>query len=102
MFDADLGEFDADVCDECGETFLDSESMETLEARAKKVGVWGLGEKRKVVKSGNSLVIRIPARLSKHLKLKSGTRSTSIPRATTGLSSTSIPDALLKPRRHNA
>lgn len=73
MFGADLGEFDAEVCDECGETFLDSGSMKTLETRAKKAGVWGLGEKLKVVKSGNSLVIRIPARLAKHLKLKSGT-----------------------------
>lgn len=72
MFGVDLGEFDATVCDSCGETLLSSEAMDELEVRAKKLGVWGLATKVKVVKSGNSLVIRVPAALARYLKIELG------------------------------
>ncbi|MHB8585058.1 MAG: AbrB/MazE/SpoVT family DNA-binding domain-containing protein [Thermoplasmatota archaeon] len=73
MFGIDLGEFDAEVCNACGETFLDEAQMAELEQRARRAGVWGLGQKVKVAKSGNSLVLRIPADLARFLKLKAGT-----------------------------
>lgn len=72
MFGVDLGTFDAEVCDHCGESFLTSESMDRLEARAKELGLWGLASKVKVVRSGNSLVVRIPSPLARYLKMKSG------------------------------
>lgn len=72
MFGVDLGEFDGRVCESCGESFLEAEAMDRLEIRAKKLGVWGLASKVKIVKSGNSLVLRIPAALAKYLKMKRG------------------------------
>lgn len=73
MFGVDLGEFEAEVCPACGESFLTEAAMEELERRARDAGVWGLGQKLKVTKSGNSLVLRIPADLAKFLKLRAGT-----------------------------
>jgi hypothetical protein len=72
MFGVDLGTYDGDVCDNCGESFLGSEAMKGLEDRAKELGLWGLGTKVKVVRSGNSLVVRIPASLARQLKIKAG------------------------------
>lgn len=72
MFGVSLGSFPAEQCGSCSEAFLDEDAMAELEKRAKAAGVWGLGKKAKVVKSGNSLVIRIPADLARHLKLRAG------------------------------
>lgn len=73
MFGVSLGDFPAEKCGACGEAYLDEAAMEELERRAKAAGIWGLGKKARVVKSGNSLVIRIPTDLAKHLKLRAGT-----------------------------
>lgn len=72
MFGVDLGEFDAEVCNACGERIFDEAAARQMEARAKKGGIWGLGRKQKVAKSGNSMVVRIPADLAKYLHLKPG------------------------------
>jgi hypothetical protein len=72
MFGIDLGEYEAEVCDKCGEAFFTSESVDKIEARAKELGLWGLASKVKVARSGNSLVIRVPSRLAGYLKMKSG------------------------------
>lgn len=73
MFGVALGDFPGEKCSACSETFLDEASMVELEKRARAAGLWGLGKKARVAKSGNSLVIRIPTALAKHLKLKAGT-----------------------------
>ncbi len=72
MFGADLGTYDAEACDRCGESFLTGESMDGVEARAKALGLWGLAAKVKVGRSGNSLVVRIPSPLARYLKIKNG------------------------------
>lgn len=72
MFGVDLGTYEGEVCDKCGESFLSSESMERVEVRAKELGLWGLASKVKVVRSGNSLVVRIPSPLARYLKIRSG------------------------------
>ncbi|MFQ6136360.1 MAG: YgiT-type zinc finger protein [Candidatus Hydrothermarchaeales archaeon] len=72
MFGVFLGKFPAEICDECGESFLDGEAVEKIEHKAKELGIWGLAEKLRVVKSGNSLVIRIPAKIAKFLDLSAG------------------------------
>lgn len=69
MFGVALGKFPAEICDKCSESFLDEEAMKKIEHRAKELGIWGLAEKLKVVKSGNSLVVRIPAKLARFLDL---------------------------------
>lgn len=72
MFGIDLGEYPAEVCDSCGESFVDQAAMGKIEARAKKLGLWGLAKKVSIAKSGNSLVVRIPAELARFLRLKGG------------------------------
>jgi len=72
MFGVDLGTYEAEVCNDCGETFLTGESVDKIEARAKELGLWGLASKVKVARSGNSLVVRIPSPLARYLDLKSG------------------------------
>jgi len=72
MFGIDLGEYPADICDSCGESFVDQDAMKKIEARAKEMGLWGLAKKVSIAKSGNSLVVRIPAELARLLRLKGG------------------------------
>lgn len=72
MFGISLGEYDAEICDKCGEAFFTLDTMDKMEARAKELGVWGLAKNLKVVKSGNSLSVRIPAKVAKFLDIKEG------------------------------
>lgn len=72
MFGISLGRFEAEVCDKCGESFMDEITMQKIEAKAKVLGVWGLSKKIKVVKSGNSLSVRIPAKIAEYLDLAEG------------------------------
>lgn len=72
MFGVELGEYEGEACGSCGETFLGEEAMKELESRARAAGIWGLGKKARVAKSGNSLVIRIPAEMAKFLRIKAG------------------------------
>lgn len=72
MFGVDLGTYDAEVCDECGEVFFTSESVDKIEKRAKALGLWGLASKVRVARSGNSLVVRIPSPLARYLDIRSG------------------------------
>ena len=72
MFGIDLGEYSAEICDSCGESFVDQDAMRKIEARAKEMGLWGLAKKVSIAKSGNSLVVRIPAKLARFLRLKGG------------------------------
>lgn len=37
----DLGTYRALVCDACGDAYLGTEAMAKIEARAKRVGLWG-------------------------------------------------------------
>jgi hypothetical protein len=72
MVGIDLGEYPAEICDSCGESFVDQDAMKKIEARAKEMGLWGLAKKVSIAKSGNSLVVRIPAELARFLRLKGG------------------------------
>lgn len=72
MFGVYLGKFPADVCSKCGESFTDAETTRKIERIAKKKGIWGLGVKTKITKTGNSLAVRIPKKIADFLKLKKG------------------------------
>ena len=72
MFGTYLGEFQADICSKCGESFTDSATIKKIEESAKEKGIWGLSAKTKITKTGNSLAIRIPKKLAEYLKLKNG------------------------------
>lgn len=67
-----LGEFPAQVCNHCNESFTDSITTKHIEEVAKQKGVWGLGKKTKITRSGNSLAVRIPKEVATYLKLHEG------------------------------
>jgi len=72
LFGEYLGEFPAEVCSKCKESFTDTETTKKIEESAKKKGVWGLGSKTKVTMTGNSLAVRIPKKIVDYMKLKNG------------------------------
>jgi len=72
MFGVNLGRFTEWVCNSCGESFTDENTTQAIIDLAKQKGIWGLGKKVKVVKSGNSLVIRIPVEIADFMGLEKG------------------------------
>ena len=72
MFGVYLGEFPAEVCTKCNESFTDEDTTKSIETIAKKKGIWGLGRKTKITKTGNSLAVRIPKNIVDYLNLKVG------------------------------
>ena len=72
MFGVYLGEFPAEICTKCNESFTDSTTTKKIQEVAKKKGIWGLSAVTKITKTGNSLAIRIPKRLIDYLNLKEG------------------------------
>jgi YgiT-type zinc finger domain-containing protein len=72
MFGVYLGEFPADICTKCGESFTDSKTTKMIEDAAKKKGIWGLGATTRITKTGNSLAVRIPKKIADYLKLQNG------------------------------
>lgn len=72
MFGIYLGEFPAEICSKCNESFTDEKTTRAIEEVAKKKGIWGLGKKTKITKTGNSLAVRIPKEIANFLKLKEG------------------------------
>lgn len=72
MFGIYLGEFPAEICSKCDESFTDEKTTRAIEEAAKKKGIWGLGKKTKITRTGNSLAVRIPKEIANFLKLKEG------------------------------
>jgi len=72
MFGLSLGRYQAEICEACGESFLDTSAIEKIEKKAKELGIRGLAKKVTVRRSGNSLVVRIPSELVKFVGLKEG------------------------------
>ena len=67
---AELGEFDAEVCGKCGETFFTEEASAAIEAKAKEMGIWGIGRSSKIGYAGNALIVRIPKNVAAFMGLK--------------------------------
>ncbi len=67
-----LGEYPAEICKSCGESFVDSEAMRKIEEKAREKGVWGIGKKIKITKVGNSIAIRIPKIIADFMHLHEG------------------------------
>ena len=72
MFGVYLGEFPAEICNQCGESFTDEKTTVAIEEVAKKKGLLGLGKKTKITKTGNSLAVSIPKKIADFLKLTEG------------------------------
>lgn len=72
MFGEYLGEFPAEICTKCGESFTDEETTRKIELEAKKKGIWGLEKKTTITRTGNSLAVRIPKPIAEYLILREG------------------------------
>ncbi len=72
MFGVYLGEFPAQICSKCGESFTDESITREIEQKAREKGIWGLGKKTKITRTGNSLAVRIPKEIATFLHLKEG------------------------------
>ncbi len=67
-----IGNFDALVCNHCGETLFESAASDKIEAEVKHRGLWGLRARTKVSEVGNALDVRIPKALAQFLSLEKG------------------------------
>lgn len=67
-----LGNFEAHVCEKCGETYFNEKTAEKIQQRSKQLGLFGLARKAKIAEIGNSIAIRIPKEIAEFLKLKKG------------------------------
>ena len=65
FFGIDFGARKVEVCMKCGEEYLDEKTLGEIEKEVKKKKIFGLEQKVRVTKSGNSLVIRIPPAIAK-------------------------------------
>lgn len=72
MYGVYLGEFPAEICSKCNESFTDAKTTKKIEGAAKRKGVWGLSAVTKITKTGNSLAVRVPKKIVDYLNLKSG------------------------------
>ncbi|MBI2666446.1 YgiT-type zinc finger protein [Candidatus Woesearchaeota archaeon] len=67
-----VGEFPAQVCVACGETFFSEENSKKITEVTKAKGLFGLGARTKIGEAGSTLDIRLPQKIIQFLKLKKG------------------------------
>lgn len=70
FFGIDFGERPCEVCTSCGSEFLEDNTLKDIEEEVKKKSLFGLEEQVRVVKSGNSLVLRIPPGIARFTGVK--------------------------------
>ncbi len=75
LFGVDVGTYPGEKCSSCGEVFTDSEVMKKIETIAKQKGIWGLGKKTLIAKTGNSLAVRIPKAIADFVGIKEGSEA---------------------------
>lgn len=74
-----VGKFQAEVCESCGETFFDEETSRKITAATKSKGLFGLGAKTKIGRSGTALDIRLPKKIIEFSHLRKGEEVTIYP-----------------------
>lgn len=72
LYGVDIGKFNAEVCNKCGEIFFDENTSKKMTEIAKKKGLWGLQAKTKIGQAGTTLDIRLPKKIIEFLDLKKG------------------------------
>lgn len=70
FFGIDFGQRKCEVCTSCGSEFLDDETLQKIETEIKNRKLFALERKVSVVKSGNSLVLRIPPEIARFAQIK--------------------------------
>ena len=72
MYGVNLGRFQAEVCNKCGEIFFDEKTSDEIDGIAKKKGLWGLDAHTKVNRVGTSMAITINKKIADFVNLKKG------------------------------
>ena len=67
-----LGKFEAEVCNRCGEQVFDEDIGDKIEKKSKELGLWGLQAKVKVNQLGNRIAVTVTKPISEFLKLIKG------------------------------
>ena len=60
FYGIDFGVRECEVCTDCNIEYLDQETLGEVEKEVKKRGLFNLGQRVSITKSGNSLVVRLP------------------------------------------
>lgn len=72
----DCGTLNVEKCPKCGAEYFPEETMEIVEKKLKQANLWGVPrEEVRFWKSGNSLVVRIPATILNLLGIKEGDKA---------------------------
>ncbi len=72
LYNENLGKFEEDVCDNCGEKFFSEGTSAMIDIKAKEMGLWGLEAHTSIGAAGNSLDIRINKNIAKFLGVRKG------------------------------
>ena len=72
LYNENIGRFEAEVCDNCGERFFSEEISARIDKKSKELGLWGLEAHTNVGAAGNSLDIRLNKNIAKFLGVKKG------------------------------
>lgn len=79
-FGVSLGNFPAETCEKCGETYYDEDTAGKIQQKSKELGLFGLARKVKVAEIGNSIAIRIPKEIASFMSLEKGMEVTIMPK----------------------
>ena len=74
-----LGKFEAEVCEKCGETVFDEDVTQKVAEIAKKKGLYGLASRVKISQVGNSIALIINKKIARFANLKRGEEVTLYP-----------------------
>ncbi|MBS3156629.1 hypothetical protein J4442_00450 [Candidatus Woesearchaeota archaeon] len=72
IYGVNVGRFEAEVCDKCGETYFSEETSDRISEETKKLGLWGLESRTKIGVVGTTLDLRFNKKLIEFLKLRKG------------------------------
>ncbi len=67
-----VGDYEAEVCPDCGEVFFTEAAGDAMDARVKELGLWGLEADAKLGRSGHSLMVRLPKALADFVGAEAG------------------------------
>jgi len=68
-----IGTYPGYRCPQCSEEWFDEATVDAIQAKAKKIGLFGLHATGRVSVAGNSLMVRVPMRLARFLGIRKGT-----------------------------
>lgn len=72
IYGVNVGKFEAEVCNKCGEQFFSEEVSDKISGKTKELGLWGLESRTRIGVVGTTLDLRFNKKLIEFLRLKKG------------------------------